>query len=183
MLEVHLGGAKDARAALSALIGVADDLDIQNMWPGLVNDVIHPWFLENAAALIKSGGRLVGESWDYSGEPKYAASKKAQVGHLEMFRWDKAGGKEVLYPSLTDAKDPLHYFKMTGNRVSIGTSVPYAKRLTVGGVGPAGESYPGRSLMPNSPQMNKRLLTYMQRYIGRELASSGKRIGDVRQNL
>jgi len=183
MLELRLGGAKDAQDSIARLVGVTNDLDIQKIWPELVNEVIHPWFLEAAAKNLLSQGRLVGENWNYSGEPKYAAYKMEQVGHNDVLRWEKGGTYERLFPSLTDSTHKYHYFRVTNNSVSIGTSVEYAQRLTTGGEGPFGEPYPGRSLLPSSGSLNKRLMTEIQRFIKNKLASKGRRIGSARFNL
>jgi len=182
MLELRLGGAKDAQDSIARLIGVNNDLDIQEIWPELVNEVIHPWFLEAAAKNILSQGRLVGENWNYSTEPKYAAWKEKKIHDLTVLRWGGSQG-ERLFPSLTDPKDVEHYFRVTNNSVSIGTSVEYAQRLTTGGEGPFGEPYPGRSLLPSSGSLNKRLMTEIQRFIKNKLASKGRRIGSARFNL
>ena len=184
MLEFHLGSGLDGRAAAARLIGITNGMDVQVVWPMTVKEVIHPWFLEKSKALIDSQGRLVGESWDYSTEPLYAAWKMKKFGHNEVMRWQKGGPKERLYASLTDPMHPYHFFRMTPKTASIGTFVGYAERLTIGDdEGPFGEPYPGRSLMPSGGRLNKELMTLIQRNLERHLAGRGKRLGDVRSNL
>jgi phage gpG-like protein len=168
--------------AFDRALGVVDSLEVQQWFPTVVDEIIHPHFLENARNNIDRQGALVGQSWDYNGEPRYRRWKVNKVGHTDVLRWRK-GTKERLYPSLTDPTNPWHYFRQTPTSVSIGTSVPYAPRLQEGGTGPFGETYPGRQFLPTGRQMNKTLATEIQRHLKRHINRAGRRIGDVRSNV
>ena len=168
--------------AFSRAIAVTDSLEVQEWFPTVVDEVIHPEFTERAAENIKSQGALVGEGWNYRGEPRYRSWKVKKTGHAKVLRW-KPGSMERLYPSLTDPTNPWHYFRQTKTSVAIGTSVPYAPRLQEGGEGPFGESYPGRQFLPSSSRINTQLATSIQRHLKRHINKAGRRIGDVRDSL
>jgi phage gpG-like protein len=168
--------------AFDRAIGVTDALEVQEWFPTVVDDIIHPHFLEKAKENLDSQGQLVGERWNFDGEPLYAAWKQKKVGHTDVLRWRK-GSKERLYPSLTDPTNPWHYFRQTKTTVAIGTSVPYAPRLQKGGEGPFGEPYPGRQFLPSSTKASTALATEIQRHLKRHINRVGLRIGDVRSNV
>lgn len=165
--------------AFDRALDVHDSLEVRSWFPKAVEEVIHPEFLKRAAENIESQGRLVGQRWNYNGEPRYRRWKVNQVGHTKVLRWD-IGKKERLYPSLTDPTDPWHYFRQTPTSVAIGTMVPYAPRLQEGGEGPFGETYPGRQFLPSGSKANSALANRIQVHLKKHLNRAGKRIGDVR---
>lgn len=180
MLEVRIGTGSDD--AFARMLGITADLDVQVIWPPVVREIIHPFTLQAAAVNIDRAGELAGESWDYSTEPLYAASKARRVGHKRMMRWDSPQN-ERLYPSLTQADHPEHYFRLSNSSVSIGSLVPWAHTLTVGGINPQGEHYPGRTLLGWSGATSKRLVTQIQRAIKDKLEGRQSKIGHKRFNL
>jgi len=178
MLSIRIAGASDGDDAYARVLGFLDLAEVQEVWPEVVAEIIHPWFLEKAAENIDRQGQLVGEHWSYAGEPEYMAYKLEKVGHTQVMRWDRGGEYERLYPGLTDPMSPWHLFVQRANSVRIGTWVPYAKRLTRGGTGPFGEDYPGRSLLPSTGSLNKKLTTRIQRAIKDKIYPLS--VGDVR---
>lgn len=181
MFRLRIKHGRGADAAFDRMVGITRDVETERIWPMVVRDVVHPWVLEKTKENIDSHGALVGESWDYAGEPKYRAYKQMVVGHNKVLRW--AGGRERLYPSLTSSSHGEHLFDLQKTSATIGSRVPYADRLTQGGSGPFGEDYPGRTIMPGTPDLNKRLATQVQRYINDQLDASGGSIRSKRFNL
>jgi len=180
MLELRLGiGDNDA---IARMIGVIDSMDIKEIWPSLVKEIIHPFVIRHVRANFDAQGKLGGQNWNYNGEPKYAAYKMAATGHQEVLRWKK-GRREILYPSLAFVNGFGHLFRMTSTSVRIGTTVPYAGRLAKGGVNQFGETYPGRNPMKMKRASKKNLVTMIQRGIMRGIAPKGMGIRDVRHSL
>lgn len=161
MYEFRLKGGKEGSNAVAQMIGIHRSLELDNLWPELAQNIIHPWFLKTARQNLASQGRMAGEQWNYSTEPAYAAFKQKMTGlpaHGRVMRWSP--GMERLHPGLTDAASQWHIFRVGKRKVTIGVGLAYALRLTQGGIGPFGEPYPGRSLMPSLP--NQKLSLYQE---------------------
>lgn len=173
MLEVRMGAGE--RDAFGRILGILNQLDVQETWPLAVNEVIHPAFLQASRENIEGQGRLAGESWNYSTEPLYEAWKKKKGLSPYVMRW-QPGTKERLFPSLTDPNHLFHYFRMTRNSASIGTLVSHARDLTVGGVNDiTGETYPGRTLLAMGGSKKKKVTTDIQRVIHNNIDIRGRR--------
>jgi hypothetical protein len=146
----------------------------QDIW----DEVVHPWFLGHMGARFATEGRYGGNEWaDYSAEPHYALYKKAIVGHFRLLRWEMGGEYERLYPSLTDPNHPEHIYQRDDTKARMGTSVPYAKDLEGGGVGPFGERYPGRTIISATQKQLTTGRDSLWRRIQRRL---GEKIRDAR---
>lgn len=141
-ITIEIKGVGRVRQALQASAEALGGF--QDIW----DEVVHPWFLWHMAARFATEGRYGGDAWaGYSNEPHYALYKKAITGHWDLLRWEKGGKYERLYPSLTDPDHQFHIYQRNQTSMRVGTSVPYAKDLEEGGVGPFGERYPGRTII------------------------------------
>jgi len=159
---VKLSFSLDGEKVVHARLGVAAEV-IGDMTPTWDN-AAGPWLREHMAKQFDSEGAHGGKSWaDYSAEPKYAAFKRAIVGHLDLLRWQKGGPFERLYPSLTKRFDPFSIFIARKDELTFGTKVPYAKRLTKGGVGPFGERYKGRAIIAMTNNQRRDFIRTIQR--------------------
>jgi phage gpG-like protein len=128
---------------------------------------LHDFLLVRQRDLFATGGSSEGMKWaGYGGEPKYKAWKQAVLGDLTVLRW-KGGKNERLYPSLTDPRHPHHVFDVGSNRVAMGTSLSYAKRLHRGGKNMFGEPMPARPLVGLGERSTMRLAQLLAVYIAR----------------
>ena len=159
-ISFSLSGEQQAVARL----GLAADVigDLRPVW----RETAHPWLLDHMEQQFGSAGRHGGKPWDgYHSEPKYAAYKRAMVGHLDVLRWQKGGPFEWLYPSLTKRLHHSQVFIAKPSSMAFGTAVPHAKRLTKGGIGPFGERYKGRDIMAMSNGQRRNFIRAIQRDI------------------
>jgi hypothetical protein len=103
----------------------------------------HRYLLAHLRRQFATAGAHGGTPWaGYN--PKYAAYKRAILGHLDLLRWEK-GGKERLFPALTDPNDPGHVFEVNDRSVKFGAVHPHIVKLFRGGTNQFGEPYPGRN--------------------------------------
>jgi hypothetical protein len=101
-------------------------------------EVVHPYMLQHFARQFDTAGGHGGRPWAEL-EPLYAESQQSLGDSLIPLRADWP----VLEPSLTQ-QGKSHVFITRGNSVQIGSMVPYARKVADGGVGPFGETFPGR---------------------------------------
>lgn len=148
--------------AFHRMIGIAREAveGVEYIW----RDVVHPWFLEHMRIQFETSGRWGGDEWAaYPNEPKYRKKKESMVGHLRPLVWEWGGKWERLRPSLMEAGHIDHIFEASEKGVVLGTAVPYASALNVGGTGPFNENFPARRMMSMTPGQKKELVTLMQR--------------------
>ena len=106
---------------------------------------------------FNTGGAHGGPAWaDFSGEPKYRAMKIALTGNAKPLLWGKYSESQ-LAPSLVMASHPDHIFLVGRDGVLVGTTLPYARRLAKGGIGPFGERFPGRNPVQIRPHQWREL--------------------------
>jgi len=117
---------------------------IQNWTP--IEDTIHDLFIARMDKAFQTSGRSEGNAWaSYGAEPKYAAYKRAMVGHNDLLRWEKGGTYEMLYPSLMEKGHSNHIWNRTGlTSFEYGTSVAHARQIEQDHQGPFGEISAGR---------------------------------------
>lgn len=126
----------------------------------------HPYLLAHMQKQFATGGSHGGQAWaGYN--PKYAAYKRALVGHLELLRWEK-GGKELLYPALTSPADPGHVFAVDDRHVTFGAVHPHIQKIFRGGTNQFGEVYPGRNPLAMRPRQKRELATIVFKEILRQ---------------
>lgn len=124
---------------------------------------VHEVMLTYAREQFRTSGRAGGQPWaDYSGEPKYKAYKAAIGADPRPLRW-RPGSMERLMPSLTDPRDPAHLWRVAGDAVTFGSSLPYAARIERGGTNQFGERSPPRSILPDSPGLRRAVTLAVQR--------------------
>ena len=114
---------------------------------------IHPAYLANARRMFSTTGfgRWPGVEADGL---QYQTVKSKILGwwtsSIDVLRWDRFGGMERLYPSMTKASHPQNVAEIEPRRAAFGTSVPYAINHETGsGVGPSwggSRSIPKREL-------------------------------------
>ena len=108
-----------------------------------------------------------GKKWaNYGREPLYRRFKQRVLGDLTVLRW-KGGKEERLYPSLTEPGHPEHIHRVTRNKVEVGTSVPYARRLTRDGKNQFGELRQGRDFISMGDRSRARLVQLLTVYLVR----------------
>lgn len=171
-ITIEVAGAgrltQSLQASAEALGGFKD------IW----DEIVHPWFIGHIGARFATEGRYGGNAWaGYSNEPKYALYKKQIAGHFDLLRWEKGGKYERLYPSLTEPNHTFHVYQRDEDSMRVGTSVPYAKDLEKGGVGPFGERYPGRTIISAT---QRQLLTGRDSLWRRIQRRIGEKIRDAR---
>lgn len=106
---------------------------------------------------LATGGRKGGRPWaGFAGEPKYAAYKRAVVGHLDPLRWDRQPGG--LEDALTNPSSRLRRWTKTGNKSRLSLDLAYVDELENGGVGPFGERFPGRPIFPGDAPLRRAAL-------------------------
>lgn len=148
--------------AMGLMVDVLGDLK------PIFDKAIHPLLLDHMRKVFDSQGSYGGVHWaDYSNEPKYRAYKKSIVGHLDRLRWQKGGPYEILYPSLTNPSHMTHVWVARAHGFVFGTMLDYARRLSEGGIGPFGEPYPGREVLPFKQKQIADYLREIQREIDR----------------
>lgn len=103
--------------------------------------MIHPRYLENAQRMFGSAGFGRWPTYEQAEGLQYPTVKSKILGWdmtpLDLLRWDRRGGKERLYPSMTDASDPQNVADIEPRRAEFGTSLPYAINHELGtGIGP-----------------------------------------------
>lgn len=120
-----------------------------------------------------TGGRYGGKPWaGYTGEPAYAAYKRAAIGHLEPLKWDGAPGG--LEDALTNPRSRLRRWSVRQGRVQLDIAIPYLRRLETGGVGPFGERFPARVIFPDDRAQLSRAAA---KIAGKKLINEVKRTG------
>lgn len=164
MIELRLGKVGDGHEEFSQILGVMADV-IGSMVP-VWRAAVHPYMTRHAKKQFKTEGTHGGKPWaGYGNEPKYEAYKKDRVGHLKVLRWHESLSRGRLPPSTFRPSHPDHIFQATSNRVTIGTSTPWAKRLTKGGTGPRGEKFPGRIIYAMTERQRDELTSLIQQMI------------------
>lgn len=130
---------------------------------------VHEVMLQYAREQFRTSGRAGGQPWaDYSGEPKYKAYKAAIGADPRPLRW-RPGSMERLQPSLTDPRDPAHLWRVAGEAVTFGSSLPYAARIERGGVNQFGERAPPRRILPDSPGLRRAITLAVQRDLSKRI--------------
>ena len=113
---------------------------------------------------VATQNRSEGKAWaGYEGEPAYERLKRRVLGDLTVLRWK--GGKEKLYPSLTRAGHPEHVHRVSRDKVVIGTTVPWARRLLTKGTNQFGEPRPGRDFITMGRRSRERLVQLLTVYV------------------
>ena len=104
--------------------------------------MIHPMYLGNARRMFGSAGFGRWPTYDQAEGLQYPTVKSKILGWemtpLDLLRWDRfSGGRERLYPSMTDAGDPQNVADIAPRHAAFGTSVDHAINHEMGvGTGP-----------------------------------------------
>lgn len=145
MIELQIG-ADEGNLEISRALGLMREA-IGSMEPTW-RDVMHPYINRHMLFQFQSEGSHGGQPWaGYGSEPKYKAMKKSMVGHLKVLRWYEDIDRGQLPPSLHDKAHPQHKFEADADRVTIGSTVAHASRLTRAGTNQFGEPRPARRIM------------------------------------
>lgn len=155
MASAFLAISTNSGELLEALeLAISTVGDFSPLWVSLPRPMV-----ERGIRMYESHG--FGQWQGYEHEPTYEAVKSAMfdrdLSYDDLCRWDAEGdgahststADEVLHPSLTNALDPYFFLEHTALSAEIGTMVPWASDVELGGVGPewgGSEPYPGRSL-------------------------------------
>lgn len=115
-------------------------------------------------------------------ERRYAAFKAGRMGRqltrADLLRW--LGGRERLYPSLTDPRHPQYVYRPEPAAVTLGTSLGYAGRHDRGeGTAPArwgGYPIPRRPLVALGDPLLRAIAEITSTYAGQmsQIAGSGR---------
>ena len=142
------------------------------------HDAVHRILLKLQKDIFSSEGGAIGKRWPrYNDDERqtYVPMKRAILGReYPLLRWD--GGKEVLYPSMTDPTHPKHIWKPKDTSYEFGTSVPYARGHHEG----TGLGYKGRYIVPKRELLGSNwdvLGKIIQEVQGYVFGSSGKYAG------
>ena len=165
-VTVKGGGLQGALQELKILQEIVADVR-----PTL-NAVVYPYMRmhveENFRTLGRHGG---GGGWDFSGEPKYQAYKRAILDEpwASMPLW-WSPGRAQLIPSLTDPGHKDGFFRLTRNSIIFGTLHPNGEALLgTGGIGPFGERFPARDPFQMTPWQEAELKDLVEHDLGRRL--------------
>lgn len=124
------------------------------------------YYRNHVEQMVLTAGRHGGASWDFSGEPVYAARKMLRFGEPYassplLMPPDRA----QLLPALIRAWSP--------DDLSPERSVQHPNAtalLSTGGVGPYGERFPARSPYQMTPQQKQEVKALMAAYLRKQLA-------------
>jgi hypothetical protein len=132
--------------AIAVAISAVDDLSP-------LFEAVHPAYLANARRMFGSAGFGRWPGVEADGLQYQTVKGKIlgwQMSSADLLRWDRFGGRERIYPSMTQATHPENVAEIEPRRATFGTSVPYAVNHETGsGVGPkwgGSKSIPKREL-------------------------------------
>lgn len=159
-ITVEATGIKETRAKMGLAVSLLGDL--KALW----REVFHPWMLRHMEQQFATDGRHGGKPWPgYPSQPRYVAYKLGTVGHLDPLRWDKSGGRERLYPSLTEPRHRYGVRTSRRHKASFGTRLWYGKRLRYGGTNLFDEPHPGYEMFAMRSTQRRDLIRQMQRWV------------------
>lgn len=167
---MEIKGAREEIARLQRASELLSDLT----W--LYNQVSHLWWIDHLKEQLQTQGAHGGDPWDFAGEERYAAFKRAAVGHDDVFRWE--AGREQIVPSLTDPDDPFHEWSVGPMGYSIASGAPNAD-VFEGGIGPFGEPFPPRDPFRTTEDQLQQLEELEQLAINQALRDIGLTVTDT----
>ena len=102
---------------------------------------IHPAYLQNAERVFSTAGFGSWPTYEQAEGLQYPTVKSIILGWsmtaADLLRWDRFGGQERIYPSMTDANHPENVADISARHAEFGTSVPHAINHETGsGTGP-----------------------------------------------
>lgn len=154
-------------SGLEALRDRVEGMSLRTLnWARNTEGRLHGYVLLRNKERFDSQNTSEGKKWEgYGREKRYERLKSAILGDLTVLRWK--GGKERLYPSLTSAAHPEHVHTVRRDRVEVGTTVPYARRLLTKGQNQFGEPRPARDFVSMGRKSRERLVQLLTVYIVR----------------
>lgn len=168
-LDVRLEGLDEVIAWLDEVEEILGDAS------PMFDDVVAPYLRRHAKRQFETRGRHGGTRWASTiNEKKYRRRKKALGAVVDPLRW-KPGRQERLYPSLTRARHHYSRWERTREVAIFGTTLEYAKRLEVGGIGPLGEPFPGRPILVYTKRQRRALIKEAEQYTDARIERAKKK--------
>lgn len=137
---------------------------------------LHRWLIRRQKDVFRTQGQSEGKKW-VGYNTKYKAYKQAlvkagYVRDMSLLRW--TGGRERLYPSLTQPSHTMHVFRRVDGGFVFGTRLPYARRLQEGiGKNQFGEPIAARPFAVISEKNQARLAQLLLLYIRNDEQGNG----------